>query len=181
MNQPLVGTASDTVKRNTAAMANALVKVTGSALPVTPHEGYAKILERLDDLKTEVFHGSRTRARQDALRLAAAAMRLLLIVDRAYYPNSKARLEIVEVREAVRRELERAQSRFGPYVSPHEGYAVILEECDELWEEIKSGADGQDVWTEAVQVAAMGLRFHVDIADGLTEELGTDGVTSREA
>lgn len=38
---------------------------------------------------------------------------------------------------AVEKELERAESRFGPYKSAHEGWAVINEEMDELWEEVR--------------------------------------------
>jgi len=35
-------------------------------------------------------------------------------------------------------ELRQATEEFGPMNSAHEGYAVILEELDELWEEIKA-------------------------------------------
>lgn len=49
--------------------------------------------------------------------------------------------------------------------SAHEGYAVILEELDELWQEIKNNpCDEERVRAEAVQVAAMALRFIVDLA-----------------
>jgi hypothetical protein len=34
-------------------------------------------------------------------------------------------------------ELERARKKFPPLASAHEGYAVILEELDELWDIIK--------------------------------------------
>ena len=47
---------------------------------------------------------------------------------------------------------------------PHEGYAVILEELDELWEEVKSQhPDRQRMRAEAAQVAATALRFMVDV------------------
>ena len=157
MNHPMTGTLPDLTHRNAAARALALAKLFREPLPVSPYEGYAFILERLDDLKRETFHGSRTRAREDAVRLAAAAMRLLLRLSE--------HVGIEEVASAVTAELERAQRRFGPYTSPHEGYAVILEECDELWGEICRGAIGPATWDEAVQVAAVALRFHVDIAE----------------
>ena len=50
--------------------------------------------------------------------------------------------------------------------SHHEGYAVIKEELDELWEEIRK-RDGLRMKPllkkEAVQVGAMALRFLVDL------------------
>jgi hypothetical protein len=38
----------------------------------------------------------------------------------------------------IQGEYERAAARFAPFNTPHEGYAVILEELDELWDEVKS-------------------------------------------
>jgi hypothetical protein len=37
----------------------------------------------------------------------------------------------------VLKELERSEKEHGNFNSPHEGYAVILEELDELWENVK--------------------------------------------
>lgn len=62
----------------------------------------------------------------------------------------------------VRVELIRATSRFGPFASTHEGYAVILEELDEMWDEIKANRPDA-ACREAVQVAAMATRFLVDM------------------
>lgn len=45
--------------------------------------------------------------------------------------------------------------------SNHEGYAVILEELDELWDDVKHDRTDQAI-AEAVQVAAMGVRFMLD-------------------
>ena len=68
----------------------------------------------------------------------------------------------------VLNELERAQKRFSPFRSPHEGYAVLLEEMDELWDEVKKdrtpGAIAR-MRGEAVQVAAMAIRFIEDVCD----------------
>ncbi len=64
----------------------------------------------------------------------------------------------------VRMELETATLKFGPIASAHEGYALILEEMDELWEAIKSkDASREDMQGEAVQVAAMAVRFLLDV------------------
>lgn len=61
-------------------------------------------------------------------------------------------------------ELSGATAKFGAFASAHEGYAVILEELDELWDEVrlKTGTrEGQ--YTEAKQVAAMAIRFMLDV------------------
>ena len=68
--------------------------------------------------------------------------------------------------EDVKTELLRATKKFSPFHSGHEGYAVIKEELEELWEEIKKKKLSRDLPTmrrEAVQVAAMALRFLTDI------------------
>jgi hypothetical protein len=49
----------------------------------------------------------------------------------------------------------------GNYQSRHEAYAVILEELDELWDDIK--ADEKDNGCkEALQVAATALRYFIE-------------------
>jgi molybdopterin biosynthesis enzyme len=63
-------------------------------------------------------------------------------------------------------ELERAQGLFPPFHSAHEGYAVLLEEVDELKETVfKKGFTSADQCQEAQQVAAMALRFLVDLTE----------------
>lgn len=60
--------------------------------------------------------------------------------------------------------VEKAYPKFPrPQNSPHESYAVLLEEVDELWHEIKDrDAQPADIQAEAVQVAAMAIRLLVD-------------------
>lgn len=75
----------------------------------------------------------------------------------------------------VAAELERAERRFGPMASAHEGYAVVLEELDELWAEVKDNKRLPDEYRaamrkEAMQVAAMALRFIVDCCEPETVE-----------
>lgn len=49
---------------------------------------------------------------------------------------------------------------YGSFNSAHEGYGVLLEEVDELWAEIKSKRlNGENAFTEAIQVAAVALRI----------------------
>lgn len=61
----------------------------------------------------------------------------------------------------VKAELKEATSKFGSFNNAHEGYAVILEELDELWDEIKNNHTMLQE-KEAIQVAAMAIRFLVD-------------------
>lgn len=77
-------------------------------------------------------------------------------------------------------EAENAISRYAPFNSGHEGYAVLLEEVDELWDEVKKSPlkrDYRAMHIEAMQVAAVALRFMVDVtipaleAERVTKEL----------
>lgn len=74
----------------------------------------------------------------------------------------------------VRAELLRALDQKGPMASPHEGWAVILEEVDELWEHVRADT-GRTVGArhEATQIAAMGVRYMLDLTNStLTEHAG---------
>ena len=67
----------------------------------------------------------------------------------------------------VRAEVERATGLHGPMRSRHEGYAVLLEEVDELWDEVKKrNPDPVALRKEATQVAAMAIRFVLDVCHG---------------
>jgi hypothetical protein len=61
----------------------------------------------------------------------------------------------------VDEELKQAVQKFPVFNSGHEGWAVIKEELDELWEEVRKypRADNRRLRKEAVQVAAMAIRF----------------------
>lgn len=65
------------------------------------------------------------------------------------------------VREVLA-ELDRATALHGSFHSSHEGYAVMLEEFEELWNEIKAN-DPVKARKECVQVAAMAIRYLMDI------------------
>ena len=73
------------------------------------------------------------------------------------------------VPEEVTDELARARSKFKPFNSAHEGYAVILEELDELWDVVKLRHDSPErtakMREEAIQVAAMAMRVIIDVCD----------------
>lgn len=72
---------------------------------------------------------------------------------------------IDEALAEVRAEVVRAMDRFPAFASPHEGYAVLLEEVDELWNEVKASDNVALALMETVQVAAMAVRFAVDVRD----------------
>src|SRR5688572_9811957 len=64
---------------------------------------------------------------------------------------------------AVADELQRARAKFGPMASTHEAYAVIKEEFDEFWDEMrKKNPDFSNMRDELIQVAAMAIRAAVD-------------------
>lgn len=69
--------------------------------------------------------------------------------------------------QAVRRELAHARAIHpGEQHSLHEGYAVLLEEVDELWDEVRKRARDQspaDILKELVQVGAMAQRMAEDM------------------
>jgi hypothetical protein len=62
-------------------------------------------------------------------------------------------------------EFHRASARYSPFHSAHEGYAVLKEEMDELWDEIKKDQSPFEMKQEAIQVAAMAVRFIYDICE----------------
>ncbi len=59
-------------------------------------------------------------------------------------------------------ELKFARSKFKPISDGHYGFAVIKEELDELWDSVKTN-DLENARKEAIQVAAMGVRFFLDL------------------
>ena len=73
-------------------------------------------------------------------------------------------ITVDEITQLVLKELERAQKKFSSFNNPHEGYAVIKEELDELWDDVKQNNTGH-ACKEAIQVAAMAMRFIFDLSD----------------
>lgn len=68
--------------------------------------------------------------------------------------------------EEIYEEFLKASSKFPAFNSEHEGYAVLKEEVDELWEAIKLNQKKPERHNlcrkECIQVAAMALRFLYD-------------------
>lgn len=67
--------------------------------------------------------------------------------------------------EQVQAEFYRARDKHTtPMRSVHEGYAILLEEVDELWAACKlQDVNKQHLRAEAIQVAAMAVRFIFDL------------------
>jgi len=75
---------------------------------------------------------------------------------------------VLGVLQLVVDELSRATSSNGPFNSAHEGFAVLLEEVDELKEIVWQKPDNRNLAkmrAEAVQIAAMGVRMVLDCCE----------------
>ena len=65
----------------------------------------------------------------------------------------------------VETEYLKARAKFGDFKSPHEGYAVILEELDELWELIKTNQGrSQKTREECIQISAMAMAYYLELS-----------------
>jgi hypothetical protein len=65
-----------------------------------------------------------------------------------------------KVIEDLLRELEFAEANFPEYRSYHEGWSLILEELDELWELVRAkGVSPEQHYNEVIQVACCAVRY----------------------
>jgi len=132
--------------------------VWGHGTPARPHKHWGRIFQKpreksvndkgkkgfdmsMDDINAEIA----ARARVDAIK--------------PYLPGLSGLLTD---------ELVSAVRKHGCINSAYEGYAVILKEVEELWDEIKKRREIRDpnrLKGEAIQVAAMALRFIIDVIE----------------
>ena len=80
-------------------------------------------------------------------------------------PEDEATMRAHQAVKDVVAELQQTSNSNRPFASAHEGFAILKEEVDELWEEIKVNEGRRDldkVVAEARQVAAMALRIMID-------------------
>lgn len=80
----------------------------------------------------------------------------------------KERLITLEAmyKDRIDSELYFARQKFPDFRSAHEGFAVLLEEVNELWDVVRSKhGTPVEIKHEAIQVAAMALRFLTDCCD----------------
>ena len=75
---------------------------------------------------------------------------------------------IAHILKAIGDEVIHAKTKHpGNFHNQHEGYAVLLEEVDELWDEIKKNGGGRDAAARkaAIQIAAMCVRYILEVCD----------------
>lgn len=75
---------------------------------------------------------------------------------------------IDDILEQIRDEYTGAIRKWPAFNSAHEGFAVIAEEVDELWDHVKTNQKRRDLNAmrkEAIQVSAMALRFAIEVTD----------------
>jgi hypothetical protein len=74
---------------------------------------------------------------------------------------------IREIAMEIAAEVERAERKHAPMNSPHEGWSVIWEELEELREHVRADTGrSPDARKEALQIAAMGLRYALNLCEG---------------
>lgn len=82
--------------------------------------------------------------------------------------NNKIISDINNALIDVEDEVYRARALWRPMLSAHDGYALILEELEELKAYVFTNQNKrnlEEMRKEAIQVAAMAIRFIIDICD----------------
>jgi hypothetical protein len=83
--------------------------------------------------------------------------------------ESSAKVIEEQIAEGMVKECIRARSIYPSFHNAHEGYAVLLEEVDELWEAVrmKQTDPNRDkkIMEEANQIGAMAMRIMIDCRD----------------
>ncbi len=76
-------------------------------------------------------------------------------------------MQETKIAELLIEELKRANHTYGTrFASPHEGYAVMLEELDELFEEIRQKRPNKErLREETIQIGAMAIKFIMSLED----------------
>lgn len=73
-------------------------------------------------------------------------------------PPTVATVEVVT--NLVAAEVHRSFELHGcPLWGRHEAYAIIKEEVDEMWEEVKKDGESKDLAIELIQIAAICIRY----------------------
>ncbi len=89
-----------------------------------------------------------------------------------YFGKEKQMTKYTDIFDAVDKEVATAQKNWPPMNSAHEAYGVLLEEVDELKAHVWMKQKNRDLHAmqkEAIQVAAMAIRFALEVCD---EETG---------
>jgi hypothetical protein len=97
-------------------------------------------------------------SKRDDFRPLMRQVRLAIGLDRSE--------QAPEFLEDIRAEVQRAETVYVPLHSLHEAYAVILEELDELWDQVRMKDHERDpvaIRKELIQIAAMAWRTAKDL------------------
>lgn len=98
--------------------------------------------------------------------------------DRPRPTNAVPIASMFAVERAVHEELLAAIESHGRFASAHEGYAVLLEELDEVWTEVKRKRGERNLvrlYRELTQVAAMAEKFMLEIEHELPAMMALSG------
>jgi hypothetical protein len=80
---------------------------------------------------------------------------------------SRVRPQAEQVMDEMMTALKSAMIKHAPMHSPHEGCSVLREEFEELWDHVKADTGrSPEARKEAIQVAAMAIRYVLDLIDG---------------
>ena len=80
--------------------------------------------------------------------------------------TDKEEFELDQIIMEVESEVIGAMSKYPPFNTAHEGCSVLREEFEELWDEVKVKQGKRSLerlHDEAIQVAAMAIRFAYDM------------------
>lgn len=80
--------------------------------------------------------------------------------------SKKRKMKVLNFSNLVKKELKNARKSHGPQRNLHEGYAVLLEEVDELWDEVRkkqNARNPQAVLEELVQIASSAQKTAEDV------------------
>lgn len=81
-------------------------------------------------------------------------------------PDHGLAVRIERALDQLRVELIKAMTKHAPMHSPHEGSSVIREEFEELWAHVMVDTGRTpEARKEAMQIAAMGVRYALDLCD----------------
>ncbi len=118
--------------------------------------------EKIDlDLEWDTMRES---SRNDWRQRADAFLPELEKVMQIMAPSVAADSMYQHAGNAAVREVLAARTKHAPMRGAHEGYAVLLEEVDELWAEVKARKfDKIKGRAEAKQIAAMAIAFMVEV------------------
>lgn len=85
--------------------------------------------------------------------------------DYSYRNFTEKAFAELHVMTEISAEFQRAVKDWPPYNSAHEGFAILLEETNELWQHVmvnQKKRDLEKMRKEAIQVAAVAIRFALD-------------------